>query len=287
MTDLIGATAFLPPSLKQQLLVFDRIAWPTTCWATPFARTREELERAQADRQFLLDRQIVFAPKVRVPFVATPPALIPGMDLDPERSWIVREDGSLEPMGVDLERRCDHAARIVAAYLRDVEQLDAVPITMRWTTPAHAGASTRVLQIVIKELPVPDDSHSIEDVLAFRDEMKQANLMQALRVWMNDVASGTARPSEIRDKIEYLIEEYVRELELHRMKKSTLELKRLVVTLPEVLESLLKFRWKDLTSLPFEFREERIELMEEERRLAGREVGYIVHAREKFGAAQR
>jgi len=81
-------------------------------------------------------------------------------------------------------------------------------MTMRWTLPEKPITRTRVLQIVISELPVPDDSHSIEDVLNFRDEMKQANLIQGLRVWMNaGVAAGTERLRHQR-QTEYLVHEY-------------------------------------------------------------------------------
>jgi len=118
MTDLIGATAFVPPSLNQQLLIFDRIAWPTACSLAPFASSEEEVAQVEAERQFLLGRRIVFAPNVRGPFIGGVPR---GLGLDPQRSWRFRANGELEPMSEYLERGCDQAARAVASYLRGVE----------------------------------------------------------------------------------------------------------------------------------------------------------------------
>jgi hypothetical protein len=49
-----------------------------------------------------------------------------------------------------------------------------------------------------------------------------------------------------------------------------------------VLEYLLKAKLKDLFSMHCDFKDEEIKLREEESKLVGKEVGYIVRARERF-----
>jgi hypothetical protein len=278
MTELIGATAFAPPSIKQQLLVFDRIAWPISCWVAPFAANKKERDQAVAEREFLIKRSVVFSPNVKVPPIGGPSL----SNAEFIASWVMDFKTGKMKRATPLAEQCDQAARDVAIYLRDVEHVEAVPITAQWTRPEQPAKDVKILEIVIKELPVPDDSHSIEDVLAFRDEMKQQNLMQGLRVWMNEVAAGKLRPSEISTKLDFLIHEHAKALELHRMKRANLTMRRWVVTIPEVLEYVLKARAKELFSVYFDFKEKDIALREEESKLVGKEVGYIVRAQERF-----
>lgn len=280
MTELIAATAFAPPSIKQQLLIFDRIAWPISCWVAPFAANEEERAQAVEEREFLIDRSIVFSPNVKVPAIGGPGFLHD--EFFPDLSWVMDLKTGKMKRAMPLAQQCDQAARNVAIYLRDVEHVEAVPITAQWTQPKQPVRDAKVLEIVINELPVPHDSHSIEDVLAFRDEMKRENLVQGLRVWMNEVAAGKLQPAEISTKLDYLIREHAKALELHRMKRANLTMRRWVVTLPEVLEYLLKAKLKDLFSTHFDFKDKDIALREEENKLVGKEVGYIVRARERF-----
>jgi hypothetical protein len=56
------------------------------------------------------------------------------------------------------------------------------------------------------------------------------------------------------------------------------------VTAPlDVIERLVKFKWGDLARRHFSIERRSIELMEAESKLEGREVAYIVKARERFG----
>jgi hypothetical protein len=228
--------------------------------------TERDKHKAPASSN-LIGQKVVFSPNVKVPPIGGP-----GFRFETllQHSRVLDFKTGKMKERLPLAQQCDQSARDVAIYLRDVEHVDAVSITAQWTQPEQPARDTKVLEIVINELPVPDDTHSIEDVLAFRDEMKEQNLIQGLRVWMNEVAAGKLQPSEISTKLDFLIHEYARALDLNRMKRRNLMLRRLLVTPVEVLEDLVKFKWKDLASIAFEFREKNIAFREEESKLAGR-----------------
>ena len=56
-----------------------------------------------------------------------------------------------------------------------------------------------------------------------------------------------------------------------------------VCTTADFAESLCKFQWSKIASGLFRVKRQRIDLLRAEMELPGREVAYIVKARERFG----
>jgi hypothetical protein len=98
------------------------------------------------------------------------------------------------------------------------------------------------------------------------------------------MASGRLTEVEVSDRLEALVNSYERALNLERMSRETGVVETLVTTTAEVAESLVKFKWSALAKKLFEVRHKQIDLMKAEMALPGREVAYIVRARERFGA---
>ena len=176
------------------------------------------------------------------------------------------------------------ASRVTALGLQETMGINAVALTNVWSEDDVAeGQRAEVLRLVVKGVPIPGDSHSMEDVLGFRDEARSEGLVQGLRVWINDMASGKLSPVEVSDKLEYLVSRYERALKLEKMSRSTGVVETLVVSTAEIAESLVKFQWSKAAQKLFEVRHRQIDLMKAEMTLPGREVAYIVKARERFG----
>jgi hypothetical protein len=135
---------------------------------------------------------------------------------------------------------------------------------------------------VLNELPIPSDAHSLEDILAFRDEARSEGLIQGLRVWINEMASGKLGPVEVSDKLEDLMFRYERTMQLERMKRDTGVVETLVTTTAEIAEALIKFNWSTAAKRLFDVRYKQSDLMKAEMSAPGREVAYIVKARERF-----
>jgi hypothetical protein len=140
-----------------------------------------------------------------------------------------------------------------------------------------------VIQLVIKALPIPSEKHSLQDVVDFRDEARSDGLVQGVRVWIHQMASGKLTHVEVSDKLADLVSRYERALKLEKMSRDVGMVETLVVTTAEIAESLVKFQWSKLAQKLFEVRHRQIDLMKAEMTLPGREVAYIVKARERFG----
>jgi hypothetical protein len=158
-----------------------------------------------------------------------------------------------------------------------------VPILFGWSgRPDQPTTRTDVVQLVLNELPIPGDTHSLEDILAFRDEARSEGLIQGLRVWINEMASGKLTPIEVSDKLEDLMSRYERTMKLERMRRDTSVVETFVTTSAEIAECLVKFKWSKLAKRLFDVRYKQIDLMKAEMSAPGREVAYIVKARERF-----
>jgi hypothetical protein len=289
MPELIGATVFRPDRarLKRHLLVFDRIAWPE---APTFARLHADSpERAgeAADVQWLLDKGVMFAPDYRTESSLGPEAQEEFDQVNRRMgegifrsvsSYYRGEDGNKELFPVLSE-----ASRKLAIQLRELDKLNAVPVTSSWERVSDPVTRTEVVQLVLRGIPIPGDTHSFDDVLAFRDETREQGLTQSLRVWINQMASGGLEQLEIADQLEDLVSRYDRALKLEKMQRDTGIIETLVVTTAEIAESLVKFQWSSAAKKLFEVRHKQIDLMKAEMTLPGREVADIVKARERFG----
>ena len=286
MMELVGVTS-VPRNFKRRLLVFDRIAFP---FATATRSVAPDYDPDTADLDWLLRKGVVFDPSNEIHLPPAPPRASRSLALEP--SPRVR---SPDPAWIQRQREgwadaSDWEARRWAVALRGHGLANAVPNTFGGVNVpasfAEDGSSrfkTEILEIVAKALPVPGDSHSLEDILGFRAGARVEGLTQGLRVWINEMASGKLTQVEVSDKLEDLVSRYERALKLERMQRDTGIIETLVVTTAEIAESLVKFQWSTAAKKLFEVRHRQIDLMKAEITLPGREVAYIVKARERFG----
>jgi hypothetical protein len=79
-----------------------------------------------------------------------------------------------------------------------------------------------------------------------------------------------------------LIYEYEEAPRIARIKFEKSVMQVIVSTAAEILEDLVKIKWEKLAEIPFEIRKERVGLLEAEQSATGREVAYILTAREHF-----
>ena len=274
MPELIGVTVSVVPDIKHNLLLFDRIAYPTA--VTILQRWPES--QFAAELRWLIDLGIVFVPGGQFPASVEGQAAVAEAARDLIAARNKRDAGSA--VGFDVE---DAFARLFAVHLRDGDRLNAVPIMSDWRpVPDQKTTQVDVVHLVIRALPMPSESHSLEDLLHFRKAMASEGLVQSLRVWMDDVASGRTTVVEAGDKLEDLVARYERALQLERMRVHSGMVETLVVTTAQIAESLAKMRWSKLAKGLFDVRRKKVDLMRAEMQLPGRELAYISRAREKF-----
>ena len=97
------------------------------------------------------------------------------------------------------------------------------------------------------------------------------------------MSAGHLRQYEVVDILADLESQYSRAVASERMDSKASTFEFVVCTTTEVAESLVTFRWSKLAKKLFALRHERIETLEREARAPGREIAYIVKARERFG----
>lgn len=99
---------------------------------------------------------------------------------------------------------------------------------------------------------------------------------------MSETARSKLSAEEVEEKLEYLLSEYQRHLNLHRLKTELGTIETVVVASAEILENLVKFKWSKIARGLFSIKHRRIALMEAELTAPGSEIAYIAGTREKF-----
>lgn len=194
----------------------------------------------------------------------------------------VTEEGSLSE-----EQRAQfgmHIARRDAVILQKAG-INAIPVLREFSDLADAGAGIKkdnVVSCVVKQLPIPDDLTPWEDILHFkRDEHAHSALLR-LKRWITKTATQVQSVHDVSEELEYLLDEYSKHLTLHNIKTRRGFLETLLVGGATLVENLVKLKLSKVAKGLFAFRQQQIVLMEEELKLPGREVAYIIRAKEVF-----
>lgn len=178
----------------------------------------------------------------------------------------------------------NYLLRGVCIQLREIDGLDAYPMligTIPDTTKSSVG-KTDVIQIVINALPIPNELTSWQDILEFRNDTESYGRFLALRNWMSDISRQNLTLSEVEEKLEYLLYQYQKHLELHKIKTRKGTLEAIVISSAEFLEDLANKKFSKLAKGLFAAKQRQIELLEGELNTPGKEVAYIVKAQEEF-----
>lgn len=144
-----------------------------------------------------------------------------------------------------------------------------------------------VLEVVVRNLPTPTEDVTWEEILQFRGDLDSKRKLTALREWVNDVARARLTAREVEQKLAYLLDEYDAHMRLHRIKTKSGLLRTICVTSAEVMENILKLKLGDLAKMPFELHEKHVALLEAERSAPGRQLAYLLQAREIFTPPER
>lgn len=175
-----------------------------------------------------------------------------------------------------------YRARRLSIQLRSLSEVDAYPISAlnSFAASAQQGVKGNVVHIVFNALPIPDESVPWEQVIEYRSDPDSRSNFLALRYWMSEVARAELTPTEVEEKLEYLIDQYRKHMRLHRMKTNVGTLETIVTTGAEFLGDLVSFKWGKAAEALFSLKRRRLALLEGELTAPGNEVAYIVKARE-------
>jgi len=270
-------------TLKRYALLFDSFYATEHFGVTNVLGMRDYASpAAQATFDFLLENQILQIPpkgySVTAPGLLTPEELA---IMAPYAERIVAHFAS--PNRTTEKSVWDLWTRLRAFELEMNIGVRAVPILTHIPPPittSPSSALSDVLTIGLDYLPVPGPACSWQDILDVRVELRDK--LWAFRRFLSGLAGTAKSEPEIRDEIEWSLNEYRNAMKLHRLKTTRSALELFVIPPIEFAENLIKFNWSKIAKGALSIRKRKIELMEAEMNAPGREVAYVFEAQQRF-----
>jgi hypothetical protein len=170
---------------------------------------------------------------------------------------------------------CRHAVERMPAYR------PATIVRSSNALPEPEGASL-VLEVVMRQMPLPDPDTPLEAILDFRADEAAMLALRRLRSWMNGIGRLTLKPYEIEEGLLTLNDQYREHMRLHQMKHHNGVLRTLVTISLDVAEQLAHLKFKAAFEATLVLQQRRLALTEAEMVAPGRDVAYIVRAQDAF-----
>jgi hypothetical protein len=136
------------------------------------------------------------------------------------------------------------------------------------------------LEVGLEALPVPDETCALEDILEFKSELRDKQW--AFRRFLKALATKKQAESEIRDAIEWTLNEYRKAMEIHHLKASQSFVDVFVISPLEIVENVVKFNWSKLAKGALSVKKRKLDLMEAEMKAPGKECAYVYDAKKRF-----
>lgn len=274
--------------LKRQALMFDRIG---ALFLGPFLRDQGQGWKQSwsiAELNWLIDQGFLFDPGV--PWLENMEELhqLPEFvrEYESYRGVLGRKGGYRDELEEirDSGRCLEFLPRLAAIPLNRDNSFKAVSISRfdEGIPQPYSAGDQNVFEIVLNQLPEPDETVSWEQIMEFRSDPESKGKFWGVRTWMSEIAKAQLSPAEIIEKIEWSLYEYQKHMKLHRMKINYGTLRTLVTVGTGVAEGLVKFKWSKAAELLFSVHDRKLALLEAESGAPGRELAYIVAARERF-----
>jgi hypothetical protein len=136
-------------------------------------------------------------------------------------------------------------------------------------------SSSTVLSVLFKKFPTVDDSIDLEKFIEFKNDPETQLKLSRFKEWVLEISKKNYTEKEIEQKIDYLLQEYAKQLEFHKMKYSLGAIESFVITSLEVLENLVKLNFSKAAKILFDLSKQEITLLEAEQKFTGRELAFI------------
>lgn len=197
-----------------------------------------------------------------------------------------------EELLTNLAGTHDYYTRAVSIELRETKGLDTYPVLLKNPPPpkhSESATSSDVIEVALNALPIPDENTTWEQIFEFRLDPDSRHKFLALKNWANDVAKTSIRANEVTERLEYLIGDYRRHMENHKIKTKLATIRTIV--LAEI--GLMTSGWlSGLGAIPaiagmlaaplYSIKQMRVSLLDEEGKAPGKEIAYIIKAQQEF-----
>jgi hypothetical protein len=274
------------PRLKQRALIFDKLyVMPSFELIYNFSGkgTPEESQvaihafdqQAEVEIEYLKEKGLA----ADVPKAVVDQATNLGVDSKPDlvRPEMLQIGGSFFISEKDdgaNKSVADWYIRNLSAHLAATLAVDTVPICES-QFPEHlpkkppASCEQTVLSVAMDFLPLPSESCAWEDILAFKSEL--SDKLWTFRRFLSTLTTKTRTEAEIRDDLEWMVNEYSNAMKIHKIKSSMSFVEVFVLGIADVAQSLITHDWAKLTKGALSIKKRQVELLEAEMKSPGRE----------------
>jgi hypothetical protein len=139
----------------------------------------------------------------------------------------------------------------------------------------NSFSTNKVLSVLLNKFPIPSDDFDIKDFIAFKNDPDTKLKLLRLKDWVIEISKKDYTSKEIEQKIEYLLEEYTNQFEIHKIKYNLSSFETIVSISLEVLENIVKLNFSKASKALFDLRKQELNLLEAEQKLMGRELALI------------
>ncbi|MFN8383538.1 MAG: hypothetical protein U0V02_16455 [Anaerolineales bacterium] len=170
---------------------------------------------------------------------------------------------------------------IVMEITKGVTTVTTDPIkNYDWEFPN--SSKSNVMQVVIKNLPLPSNETPWEQIIDYRSDPENKRNLINLRSWIRKISVENPSQTEIAEQLEWLMNEFQTRMKIHKMKANT-ETVEIIIKAPlELIENTLKIKLSKIPEPFFALKKRQISLMEAELNTPGREMAYIIKAKDTF-----
>ena len=180
----------------------------------------------------------------------------------------------------------DLFSRMLAAHIGDSPTISTVPIC-RNQLPSQlalhqvASSSETVLTVSIETFPVPGPSAAWQDILDFKSETQDKQW--DLRRFLHDLATKKQTAAEIKEHIDYSLNQYQDGLRRLNIKAVRSAVVALAIPAADIAFNLGGNHVASIAGAVDSICKTRLDLIEGEVKVPGREVAYIYDAKKRFG----
>jgi hypothetical protein len=143
-----------------------------------------------------------------------------------------------------------------------------------------------VINLVITSLPEVDELTPWQDILDFRREEGTREQLDRFGRWVRSAVRRLTEEkittAELEDEFASMMDSYREHMRIHKMKTKRSAAETMITSFAGFVEDLSKLRFKAIAESLFKLEHNRVALLEAELKAPGREIAYIVSARERF-----
>lgn len=175
-------------------------------------------------------------------------------------------------------------ARISALKLQLIDGVSAAPV---YFEPAvnvvgsNDGAAN-VFELILRHVPIPDELTPWEVILDFKKDPDVQGHFMGLLNWINDTTRQTLPANQVQEKLEWLLFQQRKHLEIHKVKYRLGVLGSTVIASAEVAENIAKLKFSEALKAILKISDKKVELLETELKGPGKELNYLLRAQRAF-----